>query len=57
MLSRSFFAKLCRIISTAMEVEEEVIFGGLNVIIIGDFCQFPLVVTGQSAPLYCPADP
>ena len=57
MLSRSFFAKLCRIISTAMERNEDIIFGGLNVVIVGDFHQFPPVVARKSAPLYCLADP
>jgi hypothetical protein len=57
MLSRSFFAKLSRIVSTAMESEDESVFGGLNVILVGDFHQFPPVVARQSAPLYCPVDP
>jgi hypothetical protein len=56
MLSRSFFAKLCRIISIAMEREHDKIFGGLNVILSGDFHQFPPVVARRSAPLYWPAD-
>ena len=56
MLSRCFFAKLSRIISTAMESEEDKIFGGLNVILVGDFHQFPPVVARLSAPLYWPAD-
>ena len=57
MLSWSFFAKLCRIISTAMERDKETVFGGLNVVIVGDFHQFPPVVACKSAPLYCVADP
>jgi hypothetical protein len=56
MLSRTFFAKLCHIISTAMESEEDKIFGGLNVILCGDFHQFPPVVARRSAPLYWPVD-
>ena len=56
MLSRTFFAKLSRIISTVMEVEEDKLFGGLNMIIVGDFHQFPPVVSRQSAPLYWPVD-
>jgi len=56
MLSRTFFLKLCHIISTAMESEEEKLFGGLNVILGGDFHQFPPVVARQSAPLYWPVD-
>lgn len=40
-----------------MEVEEEKVFGGLNVIIIGNFHQFPPIVAHQSAPLYCAANP
>ena len=56
MLSRSFFSKLSRIISTALESKEDKIFGGLNVILVGDFHQFPPVVARLSAPLYWPAD-
>ena len=54
MLSRTFFAKLSQIISRAMETKDDEIFGGLNVILVGDFHQFPPVVTRQSAPLYWP---
>ena len=57
MLSQSFFAKLSQIISTAMEMEDEKAFGGLNVILVRDFHQFLPVVACQSAPLYWPADP
>ena len=56
MLSRKFFATLSRIISTAMEKGNDNIFGGLNVILVGDFHQFPPVVASQSAPLYWPAN-
>ena len=47
---------MSRIILIALEIEEESVFGGLNVIGIGDFHQFPPVVTCQSAPLYWPVD-
>jgi hypothetical protein len=57
MLSQAFFAKLSRIISLAMEEEVDKVFGGLNVIIIGDFHQFPLVIAHHSASLYCLANP
>ena len=56
MLSRVFFAKMSRIISIALEIEEEKVFGGLNLIVTGDFHQFPPVVARQSAPLYWPVD-
>lgn len=56
MLSKGFFGKLCGIVSTAMEKDEEEIFGGINVILVGDFHQFPPVVCRQSAPLYWPVD-
>ena len=57
MLSRSFFAKMSQIISTAMETPKEEVFGGLNVILVGDFHQFPPVVARRSAPLYWTANP
>jgi hypothetical protein len=56
MLSRAFFAKLCHIISTVMENETDQVFGGVNVILAGDFHQFPPVVAHRSAPLYWPVD-
>lgn len=39
-----------------MEVEDDKVFGGLNVILVRDFHQFPPVVARQSAPLYWPVD-
>ena len=56
MLSRTFFAKLSQIISRAMETKEDEVFGGLNVILVGDFHQFPPVVARRSAPLYWPVN-
>ena len=56
MLSRTFFAKLSQIISRAMETKEDEVFGGLNVILVGDFHQFPSVVARRSAPLYWPVN-
>ena len=56
MLSRSFFAKLSQIISRAMETKDDEVFGGLNMILVGDFHQFPPVVARRSAPLYWPAN-
>ena len=56
MLSRQFFAKMSRIISITLEIQEEKVFGGLNLIVTGDFHQFPPVVAHQSAPLYWPVD-
>jgi hypothetical protein len=56
MLSRTFLAKLSQIISIATESENDTIFGGLNVILVFDFHQFPPVVARRSAPLYYPAE-
>ena len=42
MLSQTFFARLCWIILTAMERDKDIVFGGLNVIIVGDFHQWLL---------------
>ena len=39
-----------------METTEDVVFGGLNMILVGDFHQFPPVVARRSAPLYWPVD-
>jgi hypothetical protein len=44
MLSQLFFVKLSRVILTAMEVENKKVFGGINVVVAGDFHQFPPVV-------------
>ena len=40
-----------------MEIENEKVFGGLNVILVGDFHQFSPVVAHATVLLYWPADP
>lgn len=39
-----------------METAEDKVFGDLNVILVGDFHQFPPVVARHLAPLYSPVD-
>ena len=39
-----------------MEIKDNEVFGGLNVILVGDFYQFLPVVARHSAPLYWPAN-
>ena len=60
MVSREFFAKLSNVIgraraNRAMHTDDP--FGGLNVILVGDFHQFPPVANKASAPLYWPSKP
>lgn len=62
MVSRDFFAKLSKIISctrTTMERSDlaNQPFGGMNVILVGGFHQFPPVASKTSAPLFFPCDP
>lgn len=61
MLSQPFFAKLCQEIGSAVEPNDiqsrEDIFAGLNIILVGDFHQFPPVACRRSAPLYWPSNP
>lgn len=61
MISCHFLAKLSKIITTVLcsseNGDEELPFGGLNVILVGDFHQFPPVVSGHAAPLYYPNNP
>jgi hypothetical protein len=58
MLSRQFLAKLSKIITTVLCCDDigddSLPFGGLNVVLVGDFHQFPPVVAGRAAPLYYP---
>ena len=57
MVSRKFFAKLSNIIACAKAgrgVITDEPFGGLNIILIGDFHQFLPVASKSSAPLYWP---
>lgn len=60
MISKHFFSQLDRIFSRVMDSIERnprnLPFGGLNVIICGDFHQFPPVATKKNAPLYYPKD-
>ena len=60
MVSREFFAKLSNIIAHARAdhaMLSDDPFGGLNVILVGDFHQFPPVASKPSAPLYWPCKP
>ncbi|TFY67448.1 hypothetical protein EVJ58_g1608 [Rhodofomes roseus] len=57
MLSRACLAKMSRNISLLKTGSEEgEPFGGMNVIICGDFHQFPPVASKRNAPLYYPND-
>ena len=60
MVSWEIFAKLSNIIGRARAGQvfsSEEPFGGLNVILVGDFHQFPPVASGLSAPLYVLCNP
>jgi hypothetical protein len=56
MLAKEFFALLSRNISIAKGGTSSHSFGGVNLIICGDFHQFPPVATGLSEVLYYPID-
>lgn len=60
MVSREFFAKIAKIIGTAKtrpgQLNCDRPFGGLNVVLVGDFHQFPPVIGKKSAPLYWPSN-
>lgn len=61
MVSREFLFRVSSILDAAKQPGEQPVngraFGGLNVILTGDFHQFPPVACGPSAPLYCPGAP
>ena len=61
MVSHEMFAKLSGIISRVKTPNDRTStnkpFSGLNVILVGDFHQFPPVAAKPSAPLYCPCNP
>jgi len=54
MLSKTFLARLSRAISMAVTGGEDVIFGGINVILCGDLHQFPPVASQGDALFYPP---
>jgi hypothetical protein len=60
MVARTFFARLSFILACAKagggEPPTDAPFGGLNVILCGDFHQFPPVATRASEPLYWPCN-
>ena len=59
MLSKTLLSKLSKIIARAKSSEpatNDLPFGGINVILAGDFHQFPPVVTKNNAPLYYPSN-
>jgi len=59
MISQNFLAKLssilCIIMSEVKGMRQDAPFGRLNIIMSGDFHQFPPVGEGSMAPLYWPA--
>jgi len=57
MLSKDFFALLSRNISIGKKNEQQVSFGGLNIIILGDFHQFPPVARPIRDALFYANDP
>src|SRR5882757_9256519 len=60
MVSRTFFARLSANIAKGKALSEErdtnKPFGRVNVILSGDFHQFPLVADSRNAPLFWPCD-
>ncbi|KDN38232.1 hypothetical protein RSAG8_09631, partial [Rhizoctonia solani AG-8 WAC10335] len=58
MVSRSFFGRISNALGQAKQQPngtlEPLPFGGINVILTGDFHQFPPVACAPSAALYCP---
>jgi len=61
MLTKKFLAILSRNISTAKMVEgqpsKNESFGGINVVLCGDFHQFPPVATSPTEAIYFPSNP
>ena len=60
MLSREFLARVSKILGIVMAREMndgKTAFGGLNVVLVVDFHQFPPVVCHRSAPLFYPNNP
>jgi len=60
MVSREFFATIAELVAVARESagmgQSGEAFGGLNMILVGDFYQFPPVVSKKTAPLYWPVN-
>ncbi|KAB5588280.1 Vacuolar membrane-associated protein IML1 [Ceratobasidium theobromae] len=56
MVSRTFFAQVSAVIAAGKKVDSAA-FGGINVIISGDFHQFPPVACPESEALYAPKVP
>jgi hypothetical protein len=56
MISREFLAKLSRTLAAAKSAQNPVnatkVFGGINVLITGDFLQFPAIACRLSAALF-----
>jgi len=60
MVGRKFFAKLSKVICRAKclvgEGDADKPFGGVNIILVSDFHQFPPVASKKSSPLYYPSN-
>jgi hypothetical protein len=57
MIAKDFLALLSRNISIAKQGESNISFGGINIILLGDFHQFPPVARSIKDALYYPSDP